>query len=175
MSQQTLILGWGNPGRGDDGLGPEFVRRIADSNISGVVTDSDYQLQVEDAAEITDYERVLFVDADRSGPEPFGLARVYPEGRLAFSTHSLSPAAVLMLARDLFQSEPEAWILGIRGYQFDEFCERLSSRSRSNLDQAVQFLQTALLAGNLVEVGEGETGIQKTSVHLGELCQTTSL
>ena len=120
-SKDLLILGWGNPGRGDDGLGPAFVEAIEELDLPGVDSDSDYQLQVENAATIAEYRRVLFVDADRTCAEPFWMGRLEPQASgLSFSTHSVAPAAILALVRDLFQAEPEAWILGIRGYDFDE-------------------------------------------------------
>lgn len=159
MSPKTLILGWGNPGRGDDGLGPEFVRALAGSRLPGVDADSGYQLQVEDAAEVAGYQRVLFVDADRRGAEPFWLGRLRPNGDVAFSTHSVSPGAVLAVARDLFGAEPEAWIMGIRGYEFDEFGEQLSQRARCNLDRAVEYVKSALEDGDLEEVASEATEV----------------
>lgn len=172
---ETLVLGWGNPGRGDDGLGPEFVRAISALDLPGVVVDLDYQLQVEDAAQVAGYRRVLFVDADRGGAEPFWLGRLQPlESGLSFSTHSVSPGAVLALARDLFKAEPEAWILGIRGYDFDEFCEHLSARARSNMDQAVNTLKSTVLENGWREI-RPQTVIKPTNHdHEGDLCQTTS-
>ncbi len=143
--QDTLILGWGNPGRGDDGLGPEFVQAVESLSLPGVDADSDFQLQVEDAWEVTHYRRVLFVDADRSAAEPFRLQRLEAAGRgLVFSTHSLSPATVMALARDLFDCHREAWVLGIRGYEFDIFEERLSAGARENLDAAVRAVEPLL-------------------------------
>ena len=46
---QTLLLGWGNDGRRDDGLGPAFARIFAERGLSRLTVSSDYQLQVEDA------------------------------------------------------------------------------------------------------------------------------
>jgi hydrogenase maturation protease len=145
----TLVLAWGNPGRLDDGLGPAFAERATGWLLRDVVVQSDYQLQVEDAHEAALYQRVVFVDADRTGPEPFRFERLRPlESGIGFSTHSVSPGAVLALARDLFGAEPEAWLVGIRGYTFDEFGERLSDRARANLDAAANYLQRALNSGN---------------------------
>lgn len=175
MNAQMLILGWGNPGRGDDGLGPEFVRAVGELSLPGVIGESDYQLQVEDASAVAGYEEVLFVDADRRGPEPFGVERLSPDdGRLAFSTHSVSPAAVLALARDLFQAEPESWLLGIRGYEFDEFDERLSCRARANLEQALQYVKSAVQGDGLEEVRPAPARLQNSRDRVGDLCQTTS-
>ena len=146
----TLILGWGNPGRGDDGLGPAFIDELAALELPEVDTESGYQLQVEDAATVAAYQRVLFVDADRSsGKEPFRIGRLEaPAGAGAgFTTHSIGPETVLALARDLFASQPEAWVLGIRGYEFDTFSERISSRACANLAAAVGFVQSSLLEG----------------------------
>jgi len=175
MQPEMLILGWGNPGRGDDGLGPEFVAAIETLGLPGIAVDSDYQLQVENAADVARFRRVLFVDADRSGAEPFWLGRLRPDERsLSFSTHSVAPAAVLALARDLFGAEPEAWIMGIRGYDFDEFLEQLSDRARSNLDQAVESLKSAIQGDGLQAV-EPRTAMKPIAYdNEGGQCQTTN-
>jgi len=145
-STTTLILGWGNPGRVDDGLGPAFIEAIRKLAPPGIVLDSDYQLTVENAAEVARYDRVLFVDADRRGPAPFTMRKVEPSaGGPSFSTHSVAPGAVLSLCRDLFHATPEAWLLGIRGYEFDRFGEGLSLRARANLDRAVDFIRTSFV------------------------------
>lgn len=153
MVTGTLILGWGNPGRKDDGLGPAFVEEIGRCGLPGVHVDSDYQLQIENAAEVARHARVLFVDADRSGAEPFGCRKLAPSSEgLGFSSHSVSPGALLALTRELFDAEPEAWLLGIRGYAFDDFAEGLSPGARENLARALGFVRSAIEAGELREV-----------------------
>jgi hydrogenase maturation protease len=138
----TLIIGWGNPGRLDDGLGPAFIAAVSADAPSEVALESDYQLTMEDAAEVARYDRVLFVDADRRGAAPFTMRKLEPSADAAsFSTHSVAPGAVLALARDLFHAAPEAWLLGIRGYEFDRFGEGLSPRAGANLARAVQFIR----------------------------------
>ena len=49
MHGTTLLIGYGNPGRGDDGLGPAFARRIAARGLPGVTVEIDYQLTVDHA------------------------------------------------------------------------------------------------------------------------------
>ncbi|MCP3978298.1 MAG: hydrogenase maturation protease [bacterium] len=152
MQPRTLILGWGNPGRLDDGLGPAFTRQLAERCPDGATIDSGYQLTMEDAAEVARYDRVLFVDADRTGPAPFRMQPVEPSRNgSSFSTHSISPGAVLALSRDLFDAEPQAWVLGIRGYAFDEFGEQLTDRAQANLEEAVRFVESAIEAGTFEE------------------------
>ena len=150
---KTLLLGWGNPGRQDDGLGPALALLVAGDSIDGVTVDTDYQLQIEDAAEIARHERVVFVDADRSGPAPFSCRRLHPSSSgLSFSSHSVSPAALLTLSQRLFGRLPEAWLVGVRGYRFDELEEELSSGARENLRAAASYMSSALRSGRLEEV-----------------------
>ncbi|KAB2969316.1 MAG: hydrogenase maturation protease [Thermoanaerobaculia bacterium] len=144
-ARRTLILAWGNPGRRDDGLGPALAAAVGALELPGVTVESGYQLQVEDAAEVARYERVLFVDADRGGAGPFRVRSLEAApGGLGFSTHSVAPGQLLALCRDLFGSEPEAWLLGIRGYDFDEFGEGLSDRACANLASATGYVRDAL-------------------------------
>lgn len=156
-SPRTLVLGWGNPARGDDGLGPALVDLLAGSQECGaaeqLTVESDYQLQIEDAAELARHDRVVFVDADRRGEEPFSCRRLGPaEGGLSFTSHSVSPGALLALARDLFGRQPEAWMVGIRGYRFGGFDEGLSPEAEANLGRAAEFLRCALRQGSFAEV-----------------------
>lgn len=163
---RTLVLAWGNPGRLDDGLGPAFARALSDPGIEGVTVSSDYQLQVEHAADAARYARVVFVDADRAGHGPFWISPIEPaESGVGFSTHSVSPAALLALARDLFGAEPEAWLVGIRGYEFDEFGERLSEPALANLRQAVAHVGDALRTNDIRETGV-RPSLQATDANL---------
>ncbi|MBZ0090172.1 MAG: hydrogenase maturation protease, partial [Thermoanaerobaculia bacterium] len=75
----TLVLAWGNPGRRDDGLGPAVAAALEALALPGVAVETGYQLEVEDAAELARYGRVLFVDADRAGEAPFQVRRLEPE------------------------------------------------------------------------------------------------
>lgn len=138
---KVLIIGYGNPGRLDDGLGPALVQRIEALNLPGVTTATDYQLNVEHAADVVGCDVVIFADADITDVEPFRFERIRPaEETLSFSTHSVSPAAILAMARDMFSATPKAYVLGIHGYEFNEFGERLSDKARGNLDAAVTFI-----------------------------------
>ncbi len=147
----VLLLAWGNPGRGDDGLGPALAARVLeDQRFEGLRVESDYQLCIEDAAEIARHDCVLFVDADRAGPGPFSWRRLEPtDSGLSFSSHSVTPGALLALSGQLFGREPTAWLLGIRGYEFDAFEEGLSPRAQENLAAAVAFLGDAHRSGRL--------------------------
>lgn len=167
-ANDTLILGWGNPGRLDDGLGPAFADAIREMDLPGVQVETDYQLQVEDAAEVARHRRVVFVDADRSGAEPFRFERLWPSrSALSFSTHSVAPDAILGLTQSLFEAEPEAWLLGIRGYEFDDFGETLSDRARRNLLDAVHFVRQAVEDDGFRPIRSSETSTRTYPQDIG--------
>lgn len=144
---RVLLIGYGNPGRLDDGLGPALAEAVGQMGIPGVTVDADYQLNVEDAAAVAEHEHVIFADAAVSGREPFFFRRVEPAAEGGLGSHTLEPGAVLGLARSVFGARTEGWALGIRGYAFDEFGERLSEQALANLAAAAAFIEPLLRAG----------------------------
>jgi hydrogenase maturation protease len=147
-----LLIGYGNPGRRDDGLGPAVAETVRAWDVPGLTVESNYQLTVEDSHQAARHRVVLFADAAESGPEPFWIERLHPaDGPASFSTHSVTPQAVLALAREVFSAEPAGYLLGIRGYQFDQFGETLSKQARANLQAAVAHLRPMLQDGQIRE------------------------
>jgi hydrogenase maturation protease len=151
---EVLVIGYGNPGRMDDGLGPALVEAMEMLDLAGVDLDADYQLTVEDAAAAAAHKVVVFADADEAGPEPFYLRPVEPEMELGFSSHGCQPGQVMALARELFRAQTKGYILGIRGYEFNEFREALSERAKANLAAATEFL-VKVLQGRDFEAAAG--------------------
>ena len=72
------LIGYGNPGRCDDGLGPAFAARIAARDLPGVTVSTDYQLTVDHALEIAQADRVVFADALMRSDAPFRFGPVSP-------------------------------------------------------------------------------------------------
>ncbi len=130
---ELLVIGYGNPGRGDDGLGPEFARRLAAMAEPGVRVEIDYQLTVDHALMVAGVDLVLFVDAATGLAEPCELRRLSRDPQAALDSHSLSPEAVLALAEILFGQCAEASVLAIEGENFGEVREGLSPVAERNL------------------------------------------
>jgi hydrogenase maturation protease len=143
-ARNVLVYGYGNPGRQDDGLGPAVIEALEPLGLEGVTLDANYQLSVEDAALVAEHDAVVFVDADAAGPAPFWFGAIEPRWETSFSTHSVRPEAVLGLARGALGGSTAGYVLGIRGYAFDEFGERLTDAARRNMEAALAFLGTAL-------------------------------
>ena len=145
------LIGFGNPGRLDDGLGPALAAAIDALQLPNVSVDSDYQLTVDDAHDVAPHDVVIFADADVRGREPFYFIPVDPGDSIHFSSHGCSPSAVIGLARELFGGPAEAYLIGMRGYEWDAFEERLSTKAQENLAAAVAFLEPLLRAGRFAE------------------------
>ncbi|MBN2448479.1 MAG: hydrogenase maturation protease [Phycisphaerae bacterium] len=150
-SRRILVIGYGNPGRLDDGLGPALAAALEEAALPGVTVDADYQLVVDDAADVAKHDVVVFADAAVSGAEPFGFLRIEPKPALSFSSHSIEPDNVLALAESLFGARVEGYALAIRGYEFDEFGQRLSERARENLRAAHSFIVDVIERGSFAE------------------------
>jgi hydrogenase maturation protease len=145
---RVVLFGYGNPSRGDDALGPALVACarlwLADHPDAKVALFEDFQLQVEHALDLADADLALFVDADASGPAPFGLRRARAARDQSYTTHELTPEAVLYVAREVTgRDPPPAWVLGVRGEQF-ELGDPLSAAAERHLEAAWAALQRLL-------------------------------
>jgi hydrogenase maturation protease len=154
MSGQTsriLVIGFGNPGRCDDGLGPALAARLESLGLPGVTVESDYQLSIEHAQLVAQYDIVVFADAalDIHDRAPFYLRRVEPAAEERPFSHSVSPQATLHLAGQGFGACPKAWLLGIRPIDVNSFSEGLTAEAEANLTAALAALREACESGRL--------------------------
>ncbi len=149
QSPRILVIGYGNPGRQDDGLGPAAAEEIEKLDWPNVTTSNNYQLVIEDAVQIAAHDVVWFVDATREGEAPCALQRLSPAFDITFTSHLLKPETLLAIAGQQFGRSPEAHLVGIRGYEFD-FLEGLSDRASTNLALAVALMRRRI--GYLLKV-----------------------
>ena len=146
MTAPILVFGWGNPSRGDDALGPLFVERIEALQLPGVECLTDFQLQVEHALDLQGRRRVLFVDASVTASAPFEFGAIAPRSDASFTTHALSPQAVMQVHVDLHDAPPPpCWLLAIRGEVF-ELGAPPGTDALANLDAAIAWARDWLQA-----------------------------
>jgi hydrogenase maturation protease len=143
LLKPILIIGIGNPSRGDDALGPMLIERLETLDLPDVELLTDFQLQVDYAYDLQGRRTVIFADACVSGPEPYDFKPIAPAEDSSYSSHALSPSAVLHGYQKLYGQPPEAYVLAMRGYEF-ELGEVLSSRAAANLDAALAWLMDSL-------------------------------
>ena len=164
MYPRCVVFGIGNESRGDDALGPLLVERlktkIEELSLGNFLTFiSDFQLQIEHTLDLQNQELALFIDAGVPPAilesEPFSFNRLSTiQARKAMS-HALLPGELMGIASSYFADEqyekesklesntsshlPEAYILCIRGYEFELGAEA-SKKSLQNLDLAFEKL-----------------------------------
>ncbi|MDU8943733.1 hydrogenase maturation protease [Ovoidimarina sediminis] len=137
-----LLIAYGNPGRGDDGLGPEFARRLSESGRQGIKIVTDFQLKPEHAVAIATASSVVFVDASLTAPPPFAFDPLEPEERGEVNSHRIAPVTVLALARLHFGATCPAYLLAISGTCFEHLHDGLSPEAQANLAKAEAFFHT---------------------------------
>lgn len=143
-SDNIIILGIGNNGRQDDGLGWMFLDFLEEQN-ANIDIEYRYQLQIEDADLISNYSRVIFVDATKEETKDgFYLEPCHPSEAYSFSTHALAPETILYLSNKLYNHKPDASIFAIQGYDW-ELMIGLSDKGNINLEKAKKYFKDTVL------------------------------
>ncbi|MFA7241598.1 MAG: hydrogenase maturation protease [Sulfuricellaceae bacterium] len=141
MTQPILIFGYGNPSRGDDAIAPELLSRLEALQPAGVELLTDFQLQVEHALDLNGRKLALFIDASVSGAAPYVFSPLLPQQDKSYSSHEMSPAAVLHVYQKINANPPPpSYLLAVRGEFFD-LGEPLSKAAAANADAAFVLLQ----------------------------------
>lgn len=144
-SAPVLVLTWGNPSRGDDALGPAMFDMLESyqkqtGQLDDVDLFTDFQLQIEHAVDLENRQCVLFIDASVSCSGPFELSPLQAEKDVSFTTHAMSPAAVLSVYEQVNRCKaPPAFLLTIRAYEFG-LGLAMSEQAKANLDEAFNYL-----------------------------------
>jgi hydrogenase maturation protease len=135
----SLVIGYGNPYRGDDGIGPEIGRLCLAAGRTAIEV---HQLLPELAEEIARASRVIFVDC-HAGLAPGEIAVMEVERR-SFALHEpCSPATLIELARDVYGAAPAAYVIGV-GPRSLEFGDALSEAVASAIPRIMETIDGLL-------------------------------
>lgn len=142
MTKPILVFGYGNLSRGDDAVGPLLLEYLENKlDLSRIELLTDFQLQIEHALDLQGRNLVLFVDASVSCQESFELIELKPQRDNSYTSHAMSPAALLHVYTTLNQQRlPPAFLLSIRAESF-ELGEGLSADTARNLHDACRFAE----------------------------------
>ena len=148
-SEQALnLFFWGNPSRGDDAIGPilhQIIKQFIDKfSLKQIQLVEDFQLQPEHVCDIDKDAYIIFIDASCQSAPPYQIMRVLGTEKIGYSSHSLSPAALLTLYQQTqHKSSPPAFIVSVRGYAFD-LGAPLSKPAEENIKRVTPFLKKLL-------------------------------
>ena len=140
MPKPVLLFGYGNLSRGDDALGPLLLEYIeTHCSLDAVEILSDFQLQIEHALDLENRRLVMFVDASVAAVDAFDFTVLEPARDKSYTTHAMSPAAVLNVYQSIKnQLPPPCFLLSIKADKF-ELGDGLSANAEHNLAQACRF------------------------------------
>lgn len=160
---RTLIIGFGNPDRQDDGVAWHILESLSDryGGLSIATCAADiliadfspgscpallYQLQLtpELVELFTGFDQIIFIDAQTGetaqGVQVVAIDPVYKSSPL---THHLTPDACMALLRTVYRHSADGILLTIQGSEFG-FGSGLSPMTAEYADQAVEILSDIL-------------------------------
>lgn len=160
--EKVLIVGLGNIDRADDGVAwwivNAFRKRFGLSPLGEYETGLEkaqgsidaiflQQLTPELLENLLSYRTIIFVDAHVMSSEVC-VSAVKPNYESLMFTHHLTPSMLLAFLKDLYNHEPSAYIVSVRGYNFN-FQRGLSPQTEKLLESAIFHIEQLLRHGDM--------------------------
>ena len=143
----VLILAYGNPIRGDDGIAwraAQELEKVLPPPVAEIVRL--HQLAPELAEQASHADTVIFLDANCDGPP--GAIRCLPVGPQPGDprfSHQFTPQSLMALCERLYSARPAAFAVSLAGESFGvgDQLSRAATRALPQLVRAVQELADA--------------------------------
>jgi hydrogenase maturation protease len=153
MEKKTLLIGYGNTDREDDGVAWHILCDLSRhfNSVPPQTIEDEFpalnnntfflrymlQLTPELSEEIAQYDRVCFIDTHVGIiPENIRQVQLNPEYQPSPMTHHLTPQTCLVLAETLYNKKVEAVLISVRGYNFG-FSQDLSPQTQEASKEAL--------------------------------------
>jgi len=157
---KKILIGYGNPDRGDDGVAwhllNAILEKVGGTHVDIFSTDIipvkigldimfNLQLLPEMAETIATYDQAIFIDAHTGEiKEEISFKPIQPAFQNSPFTHHFTPASCLALVDSMTGGYPQSWLLSVRGYQF-EFNRQLSAKTKKLVNKSLKILQVEFL------------------------------
>lgn len=146
-----LIIGYGNPLRGDDGVGCVLARLLKNRlRRDDLHVQTLHQLTPELIAWIAGASYVIFIDANaETHTGTIAYEPVYPQTKEGAFTHNTNPSGLFAAARDWYGAVPHGLLISIGGRSFD-YSDKLSPELTAMLprllDEIEQMVKSHIFA-----------------------------
>jgi len=146
MTARNLVVGYGNPLRGDDGLGWHAAAALAaDPRLADTDVVTRHQLAPELAEDIATARVAVLIDACLGDtPGCVSIREVAPAAGPSWS-HHLRPEDVVGLAHALFGAAPQVLLVTVTGAHFGDSTQ-LSPAVSDCMSRVVALVEAALLS-----------------------------
>ncbi len=142
-----LVIGCGNPLRGDDGVGwycvDELMKSMKGYDIEFVKC---RELTPELSEELSRANFALFIDSSvEDGDDLVRQDELLPSRSDGwFDTHRLEPSGLLSLSEAIYGNVPRSFLLSVRGQSF-EYEERISDAAADSIGELVSRAHSILM------------------------------
>jgi hydrogenase maturation protease len=159
--RRTLVVGFGNPFRRDDGVGSAvgnvLLERLGRPPLLPLEDGFDrlghevdiiqvHQLVPELSETVAGYDLLILVDAHVGAiEEPVMEQRIDPSLRVPLIAHQTHPSSLLALSQQMYGRAPEAVLLSLRGHDFG-FGEGLSVQTAALVPAALSRIMEMIQA-----------------------------
>ncbi|MEP6692579.1 MAG: hydrogenase maturation protease [Gemmatimonadaceae bacterium] len=156
---RTLIAGFGNVLRGDDGFGVDVLRRLGERGAASKMVElldvgtGGIRLAQE---LINPYDRLIILDATTRGGVPgtvYVLAIDGVEAAREIDMHTTIPSSALSVAKALGALPREIFLVGCEPASVDDLCVGLSPEVDRAADEAVHRVQELMTANGALARG----------------------
>jgi hydrogenase maturation protease len=151
---KTLIIGYGNPLRGDDGFGWHAARTLSRTLAGrGMEVVACHQLTPELAEPLSQSDLAVFIDADARGtPGRIHRRVVHPEAPSGCGfSHSSTPSGLLADAQNLYGARPRGVAITVSAETF-AFGETLSPVVAAALARVVEQVRRLVGAASVAHL-----------------------
>ena len=146
---KVLVLGIGNPLRSDDGVGIHVIEALKAENLGKSVDIKEGLSGLDMLNAIIGYERIIMIDAIKTGGESGTIYKLSVEDLHAqqtldtFSTHDVDIPTMLKLGRDLYPGKiPEdIVIIAVEAEDIETFSETCTPKVKKAIHDVVQLIK----------------------------------
>lgn len=136
----TLVIGYGNSLRSDDGIGQKTAIALSQMKLKDLTAMAVHQLTPELVEKIREFEQIIFLDAevnsDRIKVKEIEINTVESKQKW---THYFNPESLINLTNYLYQKIPKTWLITIPINNI-ELGEEISKEVEEEADKVIQYL-----------------------------------
>jgi len=140
MARRWLLVGYGNPLRGDDAAGQRVAETVAAWGWPALEVQVIHQLLPELAEQVAQARAVVFVDARvAAAGDGVQVVRLEPTAAATTLGHTCHPGELLALSAALYGKQPPCWCVTVPAVSF-AFGAALSPTAAQGVADAVRQL-----------------------------------
>jgi len=140
VRNSTLIIGYGNSLRGDDGVGAKVAETVETWKLNSIEVLVVHQLTPDLSEQISQVFQVIFIDACSELAGGIVMDRLSPCRESEVLTHGCDPAKLLSVSLWLYGRAPLAWLMKIAAVDFS-LGEHLSAVAQEGQVEALKVLR----------------------------------